>query len=155
MMAVNPPIAANNNPMNSAIASAAVSVSVRATSASARAIPIDTAVTAMIVDRASATVANNSTGRELATDRGDCDSCAVPVWMDISVCANQVSTTGRQHWSGCRRAFVWTLAKLLTNRGDFVKLVKEALSTQAVRAICHTLWQGRNTVADVVSTQQQ
>src|SRR5215471_15153073 len=84
MMAVNPPIATNNNPMNNAIASGAASVSARATSASARAIPIDTAVTAMIVHKASASVANNSTGRERdAAIGGDSDSCAVPVWMDM------------------------------------------------------------------------
>jgi len=84
MNAVNPPIAANNKPMNNAIASGAASESTRADRTSARAIPIDTAVTATSVERASATVANNSTGRELdAAIGGDCDSCAVPVWMDM------------------------------------------------------------------------
>ena len=73
MMAVSPPIANNNKPISSAMASGAGSPSARMPKTSARAMPIDTAVAATTVDSASSTVVINSTK---ATGRV-CDSA---VW---------------------------------------------------------------------------
>jgi len=61
MMAVSALMAASNNPNDSAIANGVASPLVTAPSTSARAMPIDTAVTATAVDNASAAVRINST----------------------------------------------------------------------------------------------
>jgi hypothetical protein len=59
--AVSPPIAESSKPMNSATANGVLSPLAIAPTTSARAMPIDTAVTATAVDNASAAVVINST----------------------------------------------------------------------------------------------
>ena len=61
MMAVSALMAASNNPNDSAIVNGIASPLVTAPSTSARAMPIDTAVTATAVDKASAAVKISST----------------------------------------------------------------------------------------------
>jgi hypothetical protein len=61
MMAVTTLMAASHNPNDSAIANGVASPLLTAPSTSARAIPIETAVTATAVDKASAAVVINST----------------------------------------------------------------------------------------------
>jgi len=61
MMAVSAPMAESSKTKESAIATGVASPWVMTPSTSARAMPIDTAVTATAVDKASAAVASNST----------------------------------------------------------------------------------------------
>ena len=61
MMAVSALMAASNNPNDNAIVNGIASPLVTAPSTSARAMPIDTAVTATAVDKASAAVKMSST----------------------------------------------------------------------------------------------
>src|SRR5262249_23464561 len=86
--------------------------------ASARAMPIDTAVTAIRVDSARPSVANSSTGRGL-----------VEGLMDMMGLRESRTTICRKALSRYRRAFVRTWAKPLMNKGDFVNLVNKVLTS--------------------------
>src|SRR3954470_13873132 len=95
-----------------------------ARSPSARVMPIDTTVRATRVESASASVANSSTGLVGGLCVGLVNMANLRE-SGVGIC--------REALSGYRRAFVRTWAKPLMNGGDFVNLVKRALTSWARR----------------------
>src|SRR5215470_3588418 len=90
----------------------------RTMSPSARAMPIDTAMSATRVESARPSVANSSTGR-----------CLVEGLVDMMDLRESRTTICRKALSRYRQAFVRTWAKPLMNKGDFVNLVNKVLTS--------------------------
>src|SRR5215831_599442 len=145
-------MAENSKPMNSAIANGALSPLATVPITSARAMPIDTAVTATAVDSASAAVVMSSTQatflslgvksfgvNSLAaqTRRASCSSLLRGGnGLNMFSLRESVFQRVREDRRGYRHRFVGSWAKALTNKGDFMFWVNEALTREHFAGRC-------------------
>src|SRR5262249_38406220 len=150
-------MAENSKPMNSAIANGALSPLATVPITSARAMPIDTAVTATAVDSASAAVVMSSTqatflslgAKSLGANSLGVNSLAAQArrafcssllrrrqWLEHVQSPRISLLTCREDRRGYRHRFVRTWAKALTNKGDFMFWVNEALTREHFAGRC-------------------